>query len=1009
MITTNYNKLHPRLDDVILKYADESPNKTAIRFEDREISFAELNKRVNALAFYLYTAGVSSEKFVAVLLDPSEDIVVAMLAIFRLGAIYAPLDPMHPDTQIHERQDAILPVITLTQSHYKERVEKLGLTSVYVDEMAGVEVPSNIRLESKPDDPACIFFTSGSTGKPKGVLGSYAALSASIIEPSNHLGLTGNDVLDSIARYAWSISMLELMAALVHGGTTLILDRKNALDLEWLSARVRACTAFHCPPALLKSLAEYVESEVGIEAFSNIQLVWYGGDSFEYRSIEMLQRVFPNARVATAYGTTEIFGLSHCHFYSRNSASSKVLIGEPVGSMTQLLLDPKGAPVGDGQVGELYIGGPRLALEYYGQPDLNKEKFPCIDGERYFSTGDFAQLDTEGNLEYLQRTDDQLKVRGIRIDLREINFHLRSHESVKESVIIAKDDGGGSKELHAFVILVDEAISGVDVIRKFLVSALPDYMIPSSITALEKFPYTENFKIDKKSLGSLEVKTSAPEISGVDKTTSKIARLWFESGKVVAASADDNFFEVGGNSMSAIALVSAIKRELHLRIEVADIYRYPTLKRQAEFLSAKGRESSLGLSESEARGSFAQVGLFFREMFERRDKSITCTRYVIRSEGFDDDLIRKSLVILIDRYKTLRTTVKPSKGSLQLTLQEPPSEDGVLMERLPGVWSLSGGSEVRAFIKQDYKFNLGRGPLLAALCCQLDTGGDLLQLSAHHIAADDNSTGRIAKDFIDIYNALLKGEDLSLVPVESEYDDFLLDQQDRADSGFYDQRAKEIGERLLFSLERISNKPLIASVAGSESQLDFSIVLDQVRSAGASFVDVVSAFSWVLYHSFGRENFVFCAHVAMRRDSDEDPQVGMFVNLVPVFLTVNPANDFERHSDQVRKDFEYAMSNSDVPYELIIHSQEDLRRLGRFPFDGFVNELRFEDKYPEGYQAAIIPRSFSTDGGEISLSLIRTCERVELKLESPGFEGGKRFLAGLAEKTAETLYGVDRT
>lgn len=802
--------------------------------------------------------------------------------------------------------------------------------------------------------------------------------------------------------------MLELMAALVQGGTTLILDRQNALDLEWLSNRVRECTAFHCPPALLKSLAEYVEHEEKIEVFSNIQLVWYGGDAFEYESIELLHRVFPNARVATAYGTTEIFGLSHCHFYTRGSTSKQVLIGKPVGSMTQLLLDPDGAPAVDGQVGELYIGGPRLALEYYSQPELSEEKFPLIEGERYFSTGDFARLDADGNLQYLQRTDDQLKVRGIRIDLREVNFHIRSHDAVKESVVIAKDDAGGSKELHAFVVLNDGEEKDVGSIRKYLISVLPDYMVPASVRILDKFPYTENFKIDKKSLEKLEIEASAPEIPGVDEATSGLSKLWYEAGKIVATSKEDNFFEIGGNSMSAIALVSAVKRELGLQIEVADIYRCPTLALQAELLSEKAHNKASSLAGSEVRGSYAQVGLFFREMFEQRDKSITCTRYVIREEGFDDDLLRKSLAILIGRHKTLRTTVRPSKGNLKLTLQDPSSEEQVLMERLPGLWSVSGNSGARKFIKQDYKFNLGKGPLLAALCCQLDTGGELLQLSAHHIAADDNSTGRIAKDFVDIYNALLKQEEVCLVPVRSEYDAFLLDQQGRADSGSYVQRAENIAERLLEALEKISARPLIQSASECGNPLDFSLVLDKGRCTGSAFIDVVSAFSWVLYQNFGREEFVFCAHVAMRRDSDQDPQVGMFVNLVPVFLSVNPAHSFEEHSAQVQKDFERAMSDSDVPYELIIHSREDLRRLGRFPFDGFVNELRFEDEYPSGFEAVTIPRSFSTDGGEISLSLIRTCEELALKLESPDFKGGSPVLESLAKQTAETLYGLDR-
>ncbi|MFV8781405.1 AMP-binding protein [Microbulbifer sp. SA54] len=994
---------HPRIDDAILKYSDLTPNNTAIRFENGVVTFADLYKRVNALAFYLYTTGVGPGKFVTVLLDPSEDVVVAMLAIFRVGAIYTPLDPLHPDSQIVDRAQEILPSITITQSRHRERVEALDLPSVFVDEMKDVEVPGVWRLDSQQSDPACVFFTSGSTGKAKGVLGSYEALSAAIIEPSEYLGVSSSDTLNSIARYAWSISMLELLGALVQGGSTLILDRQKALDLDWLSNMAGECTAFHCPPALLKNLAEYIDREKKYEIFFRVKLVWYGGDVFDYAAIDLLQKVFPNARVATAYGTTEIFGLSHCYFYPRQNDLKKVLIGKPVGSIKQKILDEKGAEISVDDVGEIYMGGPRVALEYYGNPMATKNKFVFLNGERYFATGDFARLDQDGNLEYLQRTDDQVKVRGIRVSLGEVNDYIKEYVTVKESVVLTKENSAGTNEIHAFIVFWPSAGGRVSDLRKYLYSVLPDYMVPATLTELDTFPYTENFKINRKALISEVLQKSNSVIAHFSHPASIIAGLWVQAGNVVASSERDNFFEVGGNSISAIALASLMSSELGVRVQVADIYRNPSLELQVELVSKENTLQGKPSHEEEVRGSFAQVGLFFREIFDKRDSSITCTRYIIRDEGFDDDLVRKSLAALMERYKTLRTTIKPSKGSLKLSLTETPSTEEVLLERVAGVWCVSEDAGANRIVKRDYKFNLANGPLLAAFCFRLDSGAELMQLSAHHIAADDNSTGRIAKDFVKIYDALSRSSGLELSPIKNEYSEFLEDQRKRFEAGLYDGRAKIIGERLIEHLSNSTADPLISAVENGAGVVSVSFRLSDKKNCAVTFVDVVASMSWALHGNFSRNKFVFCVHVALRKDTDQDPQVGMFVNLVPVFISVSPDLAYCAHVKQVRQAFEEAMSDSDVPYELIIRSQEDLRRLGRFPFDGFINELRFDDEYLPGYKSVVIPRTLSTDTGEISLSVIRSNSGVELKLESPSFQKGKEVLSKVITEIAEKL------
>lgn len=592
VVTIMVSVKYPRLDDVILKYANETPEKVAIRYQEQELSYAELSQRVEALSFYLHVNSINEGKFVAVILDPAEDIIVAMLAIFRVGAIYVPLDPQHPDARIRDQIKAVSPIVVLTQSRYNQRLQKLGVNTVCIDEFKAIDIPATVRSDFDPAAPACVFFTSGSTGEQKAVLATYESLSASIIEPSIALGLTAEDTVNSIARYAWSISMLELLGTLVQGGTTLILDRQRALDMNWLAQQAKLCSAFHCPPALLKHLAEHIERSLSPKEFSDVLLVWYGGDVLTKESIHLLHKVFPNARIGTAYGTTEILGLSHCHFYNRISGPEKVMIGKPVGSITQMLINDGKAVKEIGGVGEIYLGGPRVSVGYLENPDLTAEKFIRFDGDRYFATGDFARRDEYGDLEYLQRKDSQIKIRGNRVDIGEIEHYLRANRSVKDAAIVAKKDVGEQTQLHAFLVFRKDAESDLEGTRRYLAGVLPEYMLPSIFIKLDELPYTENFKIDRKALQELAKIPTASELLPVTERESTLARLWEKVGCTKPMSGQDNFFETGGNSIAAVTLVTLINDELECYVDVADIYRNPKLSEQAALLEIQRCDTS---------------------------------------------------------------------------------------------------------------------------------------------------------------------------------------------------------------------------------------------------------------------------------------------------------------------------------------------------------------------------------------------------------------------------------
>ena len=991
------------LDDIVLAWGKKNPEKTAIIYRDQDLTYAQLEKRVQMLAAGLDANGVGKGDFVATLLAPGLDITPALLAISRVGAIYTPLDPEHPDDQLLERLETVQAKLIIQQSDYRERTEAWSTASKLVDQllMEGVMSRKQVRCEDrKLEEPACIFFTSGTTGKAKGVVGSFLAQRNSILEPTESLGFSESVILDSIARYAWSISMLEMLSPLVVGGTSIILDRSAALNLDELYEWAKKCTAFHCPPALLRRLADHIINTYPGEPLKNIHTVWYGGDTFSLNDIQMIQSSFPEAKVGTAYGCTEIFGLSHVYWYDADNMPDSVLIGKPVGHMLQRLLDSEKVEVEPGEEGEIYLGGNRIALEYFNMDELNNQKFFLIDQERFFATGDYGRLDHNGDLVFLERKDSQVKIRGIRIELGEVEHLLRTSANVKDVVVLALEQEGGERELRAYVVFQADESEDVIGLRNRLKDLAPDYLIPTVIHALPAMPLTENFKIDRKALAKYEpVQRTSSQI--IDELEIKIAAIWKNAGNVIAHSSFDSFFDLGGNSLTAALLAAKLSRQFQKRVEVADIYAQPTLVGQANLLRKSAASiQAVNINAGPLNVSEGQKGLVFRELFEKRDGSITCTRYIGCSDGYDDEKLRQAFTLLASRYPTINTHIKFQKRNLLLEKGDELDGSEFIIERKQGVWSVDG-KNAPPLEKHSFRFDIKHGPLIAGVISKMVDGGELLQLTAHHVAADDNSMGRIAVDFARIYDGLIRKAEPELALVTYRYEEFVYEQQTRIENGEFADATQYMANRLLNHLDQFP-EPIL-------KEQDPGISRSREMESGAvnhPFSVYVAALSWAMSHCFEQNSFVYCAHVALQRDSETDPRVGMFVNLLPLFISVDPETSVEEHINNTKRGFDAAMAHSNVPYEQILQNSQALRRMGKYPFDAFVNELHFGDVYPAGYRDVVVPRNFSTGGEEISMSVLHLESGNHIKYESPAFKDDHKILDKLAMEVEKFLAQV---
>lgn len=989
------------LDEIVLQQCRKSPKKTAIEFESTQLSYQQLALKINTLAGQLSAAGVHSGDFVAVLLPPCAEISIALLAITRMGGIYAPLDPEQEDATLKPYFQATPMRCIVTTESLAERFKGWADTIIAVDTLNAE--PTAELIDAPPRDlsqPACIFFTSGTTGTAKGVLGSALALRNSIIDPAKALNFSQQDVLNSIARYAWSISMLEILVPLVVGGTSLVLDRKKALNLAWLQQQAQKCTAFHCPPALLRSFAYFLDSSEKDPQLSeaHLRLVWYGGDVFSSDNISLLQKVFANADIGTAYGCTEIFGLSHIHIYPRTSQTPNVLIGKPIKGMGQKIVDEQGQVCSAGNVGEIWLSGPRIAMEYRNNTQLTQQKFFENEQSRYFKTGDFAHLHQDGSLEFLTRKDSQVKIRGIRIELAEIEHAINQIDGVRESVVLAVEGVDNDKQLRAFVVASQNQSLNEQRLVTDLQGKLADYKMPSEWFFLDKWPVTENFKIDRKALLAMRPATQSNKLPAF---VAPLAAIWQEVNGKAPSSLEDHYFNNGGNSILAMQLAVKISRTFNTKFDVVDVYKNPTLAGQADFLNLSDADHTEGKSSnSDPLGSDlpviatrSQIGLFFRELLYSKGESITCTRYIRYHLAFDPEKVRWALKQLLDHHKTLRTNLVVSKPNTLLETRQY-SQDEITVSYAEGAWSLNSGE--RTLKKQALKFNIKQEPLIAAIISRLTEGGEVLQLTTHHIAADDNSMNRLAAEFLALYDAYPNRQNVSLLEPALDFTNYAQQQARDIQAGVHAAAAAALAGQLATHLPAIVEQPLL-ELANSKHERSLATELPSTTQ-GLDTTQLLAALSWVFSQRTTRRTFVFCAHSATKQDLPESSVVGMFVNLVPIVITVAPSTSFTSHLAYCKAEFQKAMARSDLPYELLFDENEDLKKVRKYPFDAYVNELIFTERYIGDYENLYVPRNFATDKSTLCVSYLQVNGTHQLQLDTPWSEELQQPLSTLFDE-----------
>ncbi len=587
--------LRATVGGLVGRRAGERPEAVALEMGEVTITYGELLARAGRLARRLRELGVEREAKVAVLLERGPEIVLSILAIWQAGGVYLPLAAAQPPARLAFLLADAEPAVVLTRG----RTVELPARGAHVLDLDGfaweggepAAMPAAATDAAAAADLAYMLYTSGSTGEPKAVLVEQRSLVNLLRALAADLGVGPRDVMASWTTPTFDPSLLEWFLPLTTGARALLLAEEEVLDFPRLASRVREVTLLDGVPGLYQPFVELLE-ERGLDGgWERVRSVTAGGESVSAHLLAGLRRVFRRAAVRNSYGPTETAVIAANYLAPREGELRGDVVGRPLANVVLRLVDRRGQPVPIGVAGEVWIGGAGVARGYFRRPELTAERFVRVEGERWFKSGDLGRYLADGNLEFLGRLDQQVKIRGVRIEPGEVEAALARHPGVREVAVVARQDGGGERRLVAYVVPrgapEDLSRPAAAELRAVAAERLPGAMVPAAYVLLAALPRDRNGKLDRRALpppGAARPDLAAAYAAPRTELERRIAAVWSELLGLERVGIEDSFFELGGNSLAAVRLRSRLERALGRELSIVDLFRHPTVAALAAHL-----------------------------------------------------------------------------------------------------------------------------------------------------------------------------------------------------------------------------------------------------------------------------------------------------------------------------------------------------------------------------------------------------------------------------------------
>jgi amino acid adenylation domain-containing protein len=917
-----------------------SPNSIAVVFEDRSMTYRELDELSNRFGHYiLETYSVQRDDLIGLCLDRSEWLFVCLLGVLKAGAAYVPIDPEYPAERILYMQQ---------NSGCLGVIDSVALDTFRKDQNRYSS--GSLDRTIRGSDLAYVIYTSGSTGHPKGVMVEHHSLVNIGLSWRAHYKLDTFPVrLLQLASFSFDVFAGDYLRVFLHGGTLILCPAEMRLEVKSLYDILifHRISIFESTPGLVFPLFEHL-SQQG-HRLPDLRLLILGSDVVNGAGFNrLLENVPAGLRVVNSYGLTECtIDSSYFEPTPGYRAQGPVPIGKAFDHTNLYVLDEHQGLLPAGVRGELCISGAGLARGYLHNPELTSMKFiahPFVEGERLYCTGDLVRRLPSGDLEFIGRKDDQVKIRGYRIELGEIENVLLGFARVEGVKVVSRKVGSGENELVAY--LVSSSDLNVAELRKYLEGKLPSYMHPGYYVQLGELPLTANGKIDVKALPNPEnhgLSSGIEFIAPESETEIKLSQIWSDLLGRTEIGMRDNFFALGGHSLKATRLLSRIQKEFEVKLSLKDLFQFSVLEDQVRLIgrSHTARFKTITKAPLQLDGlyelSSAQSRLWVLSQFVQGSEAYHMTG-LYEFEGAVDELaLESSFRKLIARHEILRTIFREDKEGNPKQFIVGENDFSFKLGVVDLRDQIDQSQELEKLIGKEHQvgFDLKHGPLLRAVLYRMSEHRWVFSYVMHHLISDGWSMGLLIKEIQQSYNAIVRGESITPAPLDLQYKDY----------SFWQQRGLEGSEtntsRLYWMnqfedsvpvLEMPSDRvrPSVKTFNGSsvKFQLNRSTVetlKEFVQSQGATlFMGLLSGVYALLYRYTNQEDIVIGSPVAGRDHGDLEGQLGLYLNTLALRTRFNGSDSYKELLARVRG----------VTLEGFAHQS--------YPFDALVEELRLQ-------------------------------------------------------------------
>ncbi|SFD15634.1 non-ribosomal peptide synthetase [Pseudoalteromonas denitrificans] len=935
---------------------EQRANEQALVFENETLTYSQLNERANQLAYHLLELGVKPDTRVALCMQRSLEMVVSILATIKAGGAYVPIDPDYPkDRMAHMMKDSN-PVVLLTQTALAQHLNASDGTSVvFLDEVPWQQSKfneystDNINRQDiglKSFNLAYVIYTSGSTGLPKGVMVEHESLVNRIEWMQQAYNLDNNEAVLQKTPFSFDVSVWEFFWPLTCGAKLVLARPDGHKDPLYLAQLIREqnISTLHFVPSMLQAfLVEQPECKT-------FKRVICSGEALPLNLAVQAKKLWPHSELYNLYGPTE--ACIDVTAWRCSVTDNQIPIGYPIANTQIYILDDNLQPVPVGVTGEIHIGGVGVARGYLNKAELTEEKFIAdpfseVQGARLYKTGDLARWNCDGAIEYLGRNDFQVKIRGFRIELGEIEAQLCDIDGIRESVVLARDDVSGDKQLVAYIVAEQsDNKPEPEKIREDLSVNLPAHMVPAIYVHMAFLPLTANGKLDRKALPIPEGESHIQKIYEAPKgdLEENLAQYWSKLLGVKKVGRLDSFFELGGHSLLAVQLISLLRQHQGIELSINTLFNYPVLSDLVIEIKKLGHKEVTEICLADRSEplplSYAQQRLWFIEQMDKQASSAYHMPGGLRLTGqLNQVALEAALNRIVERHEILRTHFITVNGQPQQVV-EPSSSFFLQYQDLTNASQME--YEFACAQEAAEPFYLDTGPLIRGRLLTLKQDEHILLITMHHIISDGWSIGILTKELSLLYAAFSQDLADPLPPLSIQYADFAQWQSSLLEGPIL-QKQQDYWVNQLSDVPDLVNLPTdrIRTEIQENNGDSISISLDADLSRklktlsqkhGATlYMTLLAGWAAVVNRLASQDDVVIGSPNANRARVELEPLIGFFVNTQALKVNFTNKPTVSELLLQVKDTALAAQNNQDITFEQVVEKVNPVRSMAHSP------------------------------------------------------------------------------